>query len=109
MDESAGHAARWAAIKHVHPEAAVDERPLPGRYLAQRHGASGRTGTPGPQPKGTSSDPCPYRVIYTSLKRPWLPCCRAAGHSRTLCSILVLRIIGITSVPAAWRGMIQGI
>src|SRR3954452_11231299 len=45
MDESARHAARGAAIKHIHSAAAVDECPVSGRYLAQRHGASGRTGS----------------------------------------------------------------
>src|SRR3954467_11284920 len=42
MDESAGQAARWAAVKHVHAASAVDERPLSRRYLAQRYAASGR-------------------------------------------------------------------
>src|SRR4051812_48647615 len=45
MDESARQAARGAAIKHIHSAAAVDECPLSGRYLAQRHGASWRAGS----------------------------------------------------------------
>src|SRR5438128_12625750 len=41
MEESAQHAARRAAVQHVHVAAAVDECPVSRRYLAQRHGLSG--------------------------------------------------------------------